>query len=612
MNKTAIIASTDKGVALGIRIQKEFQKSILVSTRPHDKITNITSISEFLENNFSKFDTLIFIGALGICVRSIALYLKDKKEDPAIINMDDNGNFVQSVVSSHIGGANELTKKIATAIGAQAVITTSSDLQNIWSLDTLAQQFNWKTKASVDINTIISLFVNNKKTAVLLDIKDKGTSHLEKNKPSFVDFYYNFSEIDFTKYELFIAVTYNIYPIDKIPTLYYYAPVLNIGMGCSRAIETDLLSVSFRNQLLKHNLAIESVKAIGSIDVKHDEVAFIELAKELTIPFITYTANELNSQLVKNPSEVVMSKLSVHSVSEAAAMLLSNNKELLLEKQKVTVQSDKKHTLAIAIDKHVQRKASVAIVGAGPGDAELISVKGKQLLTDADLILYAGSLIPEELTHYAKLGAIVRNSASMTLEEQISLMDEHYTKGHLIVRLQSGDPSIYGAIQEQMTIFDEKGMDYYIIPGISAFQAAAAYLKSEFTIPEVVQSIILTRGEGKTPLPEKEKLNEMAKHQATMCIFLSATIAKDVQNQLLEHYPEDTPVAVLYRVTWKDEKVFTGKLKDLAQIIRDSKYTLTVLIIVGAAIGARKNRSQLYSPSYKHTFRTGKEVRIEL
>jgi precorrin-4 C11-methyltransferase len=191
----------------------------------------------------------------------------------------------------------------------------------------------------------------------------------------------------------------------------------------------------------------------------------------------------------------------------------------------------------------------------------------------------------------------------MTLEEQVALMDEHYQKGHLIVRLQSGDPSIYGAIQEQMSIFDERGMDYFIVPGISSFQAAAAYLKSEFTIPEVVQSIILTRGEGKTPLPEREKLNEMASHQATMCIFLSATIAKDVQAQLLEHYPGDTPVAVLYRVTWKDEKVFTGELKDLAKIIRDSKFTLTVLIIVGAAIGARKNRSQLYSPTYRHTFR---------
>lgn len=609
MNKTVIIASTDKGVQLGRSIQKEFSKSIVVSTRNVEGVTEIKSIADFLENNFSKFDAVIFIGALGICVRSIATFIQDKHTDPAIVNMDDAGRFVQSVLSGHAGGANELATSLAKAIGAQAIITTASDVQGIWALDILATQFNWKAVASIDMNKIISLFVNNKRVAVLLDIKDKGTQYLEKNKPDFADLFYDFNQIDLTKYDLFIAVTHKVYQVN-IPALYYYAPVLYVGMGCSRDIETDLLETSFREQLLNDHYSIDAVKSIGSIDVKHDEVAFIELAKKLAIPFITFTAEELNTQPVLNPSEVVMSKLGVHGVSEAAAMLLSGNKELLVEKRKLSLTSGKKHTIAVAIEKQVQRKAVVAIVGAGPGDAELICIKGKQLLEEADLILYAGSLIPEELTHYAKAAAIVRNSASMTLEEQISLMDEHYVKGHLIVRLQSGDPSIYGAIQEQMTIFDEKGMDYFIVPGISSFQAAAAYLKSEFTIPEVVQSIILTRGEGKTPLPEKEKLNEMAKHQATMCIFLSATIAKDVQAQLLEHYPEDTPVAVLYRVTWKDEKIFTGKLKDLATIIRDSKFTLTVLIIVGTAIGARKNRSHLYSPTYKHTFRTGKEVKI--
>lgn len=609
MNKTAIIASTDKGVKLGMLIQKEFQKSVLVSTRSCDGAIEINSISDFLENNFSKFDVFIFIGALGICVRSIASYLNDKKNDPAVVNMDDAGKFVQSVVSGHEGGANQLAASLAGTIGAQAVITTSSDLQGIWALDTLAEKFNWKARASIDMNKVISLFVNNRPAAVLLDIKDHGTLHLEKNKPGFVDLFYSFDQIDFSKYELFIAVTHKMYQV-TIPSLCYYARVLNIGMGCSRDIEPDLLEASFREQLQQHHFAVEAVKTIGSLDVKHDETAFIELAKTLNIPFITYTVDELNSQTVINPSEIVMAKLGVHSVSEAAAMLLSNNKELLLEKQKITVTSGKKHTMAIAIDKQVQRKAVIAIVGAGPGDAGLISVKGKQLLEDADLILYAGSLVPEELTHYAKSGAIVRNSASMTLEEQIVLMDEHYAQGHLIVRLQSGDPSIYGAIQEQMSIFDEKDMDYFIVPGISSFQAAAACLKSEFTIPEVVQSIILTRGEGNTPLPEKEKLSEMAKHQATMCIFLSATIAKSVQSQLLEHYSEDTPVAVLYRLTWKDEEVYTGELKDLAKIIRDHKLTRTTLVIVGAAIGARKNRSQLYSPEWKHIFRTGKVLKV--
>lgn len=603
MNKTAIIASTDRGVQLGLRIRQEFPHAVVVSTRSFEQVKTISSIAEFLTGNFEKFDTLVFIGALGICVRSIAPYLKDKHTDPAVINMDDHGRFVQSVVSGHEGGANALAEKLARATAGQAVITTSSDLQQLWALDTLGVQFHWKAVVN---NQLIALFVNNVPTAVLLDVKDKGTQYLERTMPDFADVYYNYEEIDFSKYQLLIAVTYKQYAA-PVPAVYYYAPVLNIGMGCSRDIESDQLEISVRAQFGQQGLAMESIRAIGTIDIKHDEVAFIALAEQLGVPLKTFTAEELNTQVVPNASEVVLSKLGVHSVSEASAMLLSGN-ALLLEKQKITVASGKKHTLAVAIDKAAQRKAEVVIVGAGPGDAELISIKGKVLLENADLILYAGSLVPEELTHYAKAGAVVRNSASMTLEDQISLMEAHYAKGHLIVRLQSGDPSIYGAIQEQMTIFDEKGMEYSIVPGISSFQAAAAYLKSEFTIPEVVQSIILTRGAGKTPLPENEKLNEMAKHKATMCIFLSATIAKSVQAQLMEHYAAETPVAVLYRVTWKDERVFTGQLKDLAQIIRENKLTLTTLVIVGDAIGARKNRSHLYSPEWKHTFRTGKQL----
>jgi precorrin-4 C11-methyltransferase len=579
---------------------------VVVSTRTHEQVTTIPAIASFLQENYNRFDSFVFIGALGICVRSIAPYLQDKHTDPAVINMDDHGHFVQAVVSGHEGGANALATKLARATAGQAVITTSSDLQQLWALDTLAAQFNWKAEIN---NTLISLFVNNQPTAVLLDLKDKGTQYLERTKPDFADIYYAYEEIDFSKYSLLIAVTYKVYAA-PVPVLHYHAPVLNIGMGCSRDIESELLEQSFREQFQAQGLAVAALKAIGSIDIKADETAFINLAATLGVPLITFTADELNTQTVPNASEVVLSKLGVHSVSEAAAMLLAGNTSLLLEKQKITVSSGKKHTLAIAVDKSAVRKAEIVIVGAGPGDAALISIKGKQLLETADLILYAGSLVPEELTHYAKAGAVVRNSASMTLEDQVSLMEDHYARGHLIVRLQSGDPSIYGAIQEQMTIFDEKGMDYSIVPGISSFQAAAAYLKSEFTIPEVVQSIILTRGAGKTPLPENEKLSEMAKHKATMCIFLSATIAKSVQAQLLEHYAPETPVAVLYRVTWKDEAVFTGQLKDLAQIIRENKLTLTTLVIVGDAIGARKNRSHLYSPEWKHTFRTGKTIKV--
>ena len=251
----------------------------------------------------------------------------------------------------------------------------------------------------------------------------------------------------------------------------------------------------------------------------------------------------------------------------------------------------------------VSDKPQVIVVGAGPGDPELISVRGRRFLEEADLILYAGSLVPRELTECAKAGATIRSSASMTLEEQFTLMKDFYDREQLVVRLHTGDPCIYGAIQEQMNFFDRYGMRYHITPGISSFQAAAAALQSQFTIPEKVQTIILTRGEGRTPMPEKEKLSLLARSQSTMCIFLSAGVIDQVQQELLEHYPPTTPVAACYHLTWKDERIYRGELKDLAQIVKENNLTLTTMIVVGDAIDNREGLSRLYSHQFKHLFR---------
>jgi precorrin-4 C11-methyltransferase len=193
----------------------------------------------------------------------------------------------------------------------------------------------------------------------------------------------------------------------------------------------------------------------------------------------------------------------------------------------------------------------------------------------------------------------------MNLEEQCALMKEHYDKGHFIVRLHTGDPCIFGAIQEQMAFFDEHQMDYHITPGISSFLAAAAELRSQFTIPERTQTIILTRGEGRTPMPEKEQLHLLARSQSTMCIFLSAAIVDDVQRELLMEYPEDTPVAACYHLTWPDQKIYRSVLKDLAKIVHNNHLTLTTMLVVGEAIDNRTGLSELYSKYFTHLFRQG-------
>ena len=315
-----------------------------------------------------------------------------------------------------------------------------------------------------------------------------------------------------------------------------------------------------------------------------------------------YTAEELAAINVPNPSETVAKHVGTPSVCEAAAILGSNHGKLVIEKVK-----GKNWTAALAIDyKHLrQQSGHIEIVGAGPGDPDLVSVRGRKMLERADSILYAGSLVPKALTECHKPGAVVRSSADMALEEQCQLMKEHYDRGHFIVRLHTGDPCIFGAIQEQMAFFDREGMSYHITPGISSFLAAAAELQSQFTIPERCQTIILTRGEGRTPMPEKEQLHLLARSQSTMCIFLSASIVDDVQRELLQEYPEDTPVAACYHLTWPDQKIYRGKLKELAKIVHDNHLTLTTMLVVGEAIDNRQGLSELYNKQFTHLFRQG-------
>ncbi|KXX68392.1 precorrin-4 C(11)-methyltransferase [Flammeovirga sp. SJP92] len=612
MNKIAIIATTDRGLEQALILQKEFPKSLVVTTRETDNehVSVVASLSDYLSNYYHKLDGICFVSALGICVRLIAPYIETKATDPAVVCMDDHGKNIQSVLSGHQGGANQFAEKIAQVVGGKAIISTSSDLQEIWALDTLSQTYDWTVETDQPLNHLISLFVNNQPTALLLDVKDKGTAYLEKNLPEFVTVFYDAEEIVAEQFELLIAVTYKIYDFN-LPSLYYRPKVLALGSGCSKTLDFPLFEARLKVELEEQKIAFSALKTFGSIDIKAQQSAYLDFSNKYYLPFVTFSKEAIDEVKVPNPSEMVQSKIGVDGVSESTAMLLSKQNKVLVEKTKIHLENDDKFTYSIALIKDFERRSAVAIIGAGPGDEELITVKGKQYLEEADCVLYAGSLVPEEMISWCKEGAIVRNSAMMTLEEQVSLMFDQYKKGNAIVRLHCGDPSLYGAIQEQMTIFDELGMDYFIVPGISSFSAAAAALKSEFTIPEVVQSIVLTRGEGKTPMPAKESVEAFAKTNATMCLFLSAGIAKKVQAQLLNHFDENTPVAVMYRLTWKDEEIYQGQLKDLAQIVKDSKKTRTVLIVVGKAIGARKNRSQLYNPDWQHIFRTNKKFVVK-
>ncbi len=619
MTRIALLASSQKGIELGKTLQNTLLKLNsesdvrLFSARVAEGAELISSTKDFIKSNFQAYQAFIFIGALGICVRSIAEVLESKKTDPAVLNCDENGQFVQSVLSGHVGGANELCKEVARLLGATPVITTASDVQGLWALDILGRESGWTlephfTSEVQTLNAFLAGFVDCAKTALLLETRDPETRRLAQTKPEFVDIYTSYHSIEFSGYDLFIAVTPKLYA-PPLPTLFYRPKVLCVGLGCEKNIPPDEFITSFKQNFNNLGYAVSAIQSLGSADLKASEPAFLQLATALNVPFNTFSNDELNHiQSVPNPSDVVFKKIGIYSVSEAACACLAGEESWLVEKQKCTIEtlpkdSPRHYTLAISQLKDTARKGHIAIVGAGPGDPELITLKGKAYLQEADLVLYAGSLVPQELTHYAREGALVKSSADLSLEDQFELMKRFYDNGQFVVRLHTGDPCIYGAIQEQMSYFDKHRMSYEIVPGVSSFQAAAAQLKSEFTIPERMQTIILTRGSGRTPVPEKEELSKLAQSQSTMCIYLSASLVETVQTQLLEHYPPDTPVAVCYKLTWKDEKIWQGKLSDLAELLKESGKTRTVLIVVGEAILSRGERSKLYDPTFSHGFR---------
>jgi precorrin-4 C11-methyltransferase len=566
-----------------------------------------------IATNWKKFDAFVFIGAMGICVRTIAPYVNDKHSDPAVVCIDSLGQNVVSVLSGHVGGANDLTREIASIIGGHEVITTQSDCAGLWALDTLADRFGWWARVDCwephhdDMTAFITAFVKKQPTALLLEIRDEGTDYLESTMPDHVTLVGSFEEVKSGRFKLLISVSpydYSHDSIEGVDVLNFVPSVLDIGIGLAHQAGPVNDVMDRIEELMGYDVnPMRSFffmpRSINTIDIKKDEPVMKEYERQgYRVQY--YTTEQLAQVDVPTPSETVAKHVGTPSVCEAAALLASNHGKLLLPKVK-----SKNFTFAVAIDRKYLREGHIEIVGAGPGDPDLISVRGRKMLEKADLILYAGSLVPKALTECHKPGAVVRSSADMNLEEQCALMKEHYDRGHFIVRLHTGDPCIFGAIQEQMAFFDANHMSYHITPGISSFLAAAAELRSQFTIPERTQTIILTRGEGRTPMPEKEQLHLLARSQSTMCIFLSAAIVDDVQRELLQEYPEDTPVAACYHLTWPDQRIYRGQLKDLAKIVHDNHLTLTTMLVVGEAIDNRAGLSELYNKHFTHLFRQG-------
>lgn len=251
---------------------------------------------------------------------------------------------------------------------------------------------------------------------------------------------------------------------------------------------------------------------------------------------------------------------------------------------------------------------AVYIVGAGPGDPDLLTVKALKLIESADVLVYANSLVPSQILSAIRPNAEKIATANMTLEDIVPLMIERVRAGKSVVRLHSGDPSLYSAIHEQMLRLSEADIPFEVIPGISAFQAAAAKLQVELTIPAQVQSIILTRISGRTQVPDTEELAGLAAHKASLCLYLSARHVADAQAQLLQHYPADTSVAICFRVGWPDEQIQVVPLSQMAAVSEAENLVRTTLYIISSALTKGAARSQLYNPTHTHLFRPKERV----
>ncbi len=248
----------------------------------------------------------------------------------------------------------------------------------------------------------------------------------------------------------------------------------------------------------------------------------------------------------------------------------------------------------------------VYIVGAGPGDPKLLTLRAAELIASCPVVLYTGSLVPKEVVARARPDALVLDSAGMTLDEITAAIVGARDRNEDVARVHTGDPSIYGSTAEQVRQLQQLGIDYEIIPGVSSFTAAAAAIGKELTLPEISQTIIITRAEGRTPMPEREKLDDLARHGATMAIFLSVTLLRRVAEILTPSYGADCPIAVVHKASWPDQVIVVGTLADIYEKVRAARFNATAMILVGRALGTTDfPNSRLYDPAFTHRFRKG-------
>jgi precorrin-4 C11-methyltransferase len=582
-------------------------------------------LSEQVPVFFAGCDQLVFFLAVGAVTRLIAPCLASKETDPGVLAVDEGSRFVIPLLSGHRGGANAFARTVAGCLGAVPVITTASDVLGGLSPDLLEETFGWRAEPAERLKSVALSLVNREPVAIVQEVGEPGTWLDERELPDHATFLRRSGfqpdsasgQVGNLTYEgsPFAAVLWitdrrvtELHVLAPERILWYRPRSLVLGVGCERGISREALEDGLEQFLQAHHYALNSIAVLATAQVKADEPALLEWAAAHGWRTVFHSAEELAAvEHIPNPSSVVERCVGTPGVAEPAALLAAGAERLLVEKQVVTSpHSPRRMTFALARLASFHERPTqgrVTFIGAGPGDPDLLTCKAVRALQRASVVVYAGSLVPEEVLRQVPATATLHNSAFLTLEQVMEVMLSAVRAGQHVVRLHSGDTSLYSAVQEQVVLLDEAGVPHDVIPGISSFQAVAAALGGELTLPEVVQTVILTRAEGLTPMPPGESLESLARHGATLCIFLSARLSETVQQQLLTAYPPETPVAIAHRITWPDELLVVTTLAHLHETVREHELTRTTLILVGPAVGVRRNRSRLYDRKHGHIFR---------
>jgi precorrin-4 C11-methyltransferase len=616
--KVALIAVTRRGLEQARRLRTrlgfgEVHRSANFGDPTHPwEYAFVGALSEQVPDLFARLDQLVFFLATGAVTRLIAPCLVSKTSDPGVLAVDEAGHFVVALLSGHEGGANAFARTVAGCLGATPVITTASDVLGGLGIEEMEQRLGWIAEPSERLKATAAALVNREPVAIVQVIGSRGSWLDATDLPDNVMFTHDVRRLQSRRFERILWITDrqvdDCHGLDEQRILWLRPPSLALGVGCERGISPEALADGLERFLHAHGMARASICTLASVDLKADETALLELAKRHGWHTAFYPPEELAQvRGIRNPSPMVEQCVGTPGVAEPAALLAAGAENLHVEKQVMTspLASQRMTFALVRLASFHERKTAgrVIFVGAGPGDPELLTLKALHALGRADVVIYAGSLVPEGLLRHAPATAVLHNSAPLTLEQVMEITKAAVDHSQCVVRLHSGDTSIYSSIQEQLAILEDAGIDCEVIPGISAFQATAAALKSELTLPEIVQTVILTRGEGMTKMPPGESLEALAQHGATLCIFLSARLAETVQAQLLTAYPPQTPAAIAYRVSWPDEKIIVTTLANLPDEVRRHRLTRTTLLLVGEAIGGRRNRSRLYDRSHGHLFR---------